>query len=344
MRSRSWLALAAAAALFAAGVPARAAEVGEKAPELAVGEWVQGTPAKIADGAGKTTWLVVLWGTFETDCLTAMPALNTLYSKHKDAGLEIVGLSAEPADQVRTYLATHKVDYRMAVDPLGKVTSAYAGEVRSLPMAWLIDKTGTVVWRGAPGGAGPVVERVLGGKYDMKKAGDLAQHQRAMFVALQRGNWDEVVAAAEKVLEIEPADSTALALANFALSQRGDAAAFKAFMQRHIERSKDDAKALGRIALQLSNESDLAWRDVNGALTAAKRAVEISKGEDADALEAYGRVLFTIGLAEPAIEQQKKVIALEGSDEGHKKLLAYYEACVAARKKVAAPAPPPKKK
>lgn len=344
MTSRFWLALLAAAALCLGAVPARAADVGDKAPELNVGEWVQGAPAKIADGAGKTTWLVVLWGTFETDCITAMPALNTLYAKHKEAGLEIVGLSAEPADQVRTYLASHKVDYRMAVDPLGKVTSAYAGEVRSLPMAWLVDKTGTVVWRGAPGGAGAIVEKVLGGKYDMKAAGDVAAHQRDMFLALSRGNWDKALEAAEKILEIEPADGMALAFANLSLQQRGDADAFKAFMKRHIARSKDDAKALVRIALQLSTEGQLDWRDVNSALEAGKRAVEISKGEDAEALEAYGRVLFTIGLAEPAIEQQKKAVALEGADEGHKKVLAYYEACVAARKKAVGPVPPPPKK
>src|SRR5262245_40355414 len=171
MRPRIWLVFVAAAALLASAAPARATEVGEKAPELAVGEWVQGTPAKIADGAGKTVWLVVLWGTFETDCIAAMPALNSLYAKHKDAGFDIVGLSAEPADQVRTYLNSTKVDYRMAVDPAGKVTSAYAGEVRSLPMSWLVDKTGTVVWRGPPSGAGAVVERVLAGTFDMKKAG-----------------------------------------------------------------------------------------------------------------------------------------------------------------------------
>jgi peroxiredoxin len=344
MRPRIWLALAAAGALLVASASARAAEVGQKAPELTVGEWVQGEPAKIADGAGKTVWLVVLWGTFETDCISAMPALNSLYAKHKDAGLEIVGLSAEPAEQVRTYLASHKVDYRMAVDPLGKVTSAYAGEVRSLPMAWLVDKTGTVVWRGAPGGAGPVVERVLGGKFDMQKASDIAQHQREMFIALSRGNWDAAAAAAEKILEIEPADQTALALAHISLQQRGDPEAYKAFMKRHITRSKDDAKALSRIATQLATEGQLDWRDVTSALEAGKRAVEISKSGDAEILEAYGRVLFTVGLAESAIEQQKKAIALEGADEGHKKVLAYYEACIAARKKAVAPTPPPKKK
>jgi peroxiredoxin len=344
MRTRSWLAFAAAAALLLGGASARAAEVGEKAPELNVGEWVQGSPAKIADGAGKNVWLVVLWGTFDSECIGAMPALNSLYAKHKDAGLEVVGLSAEPADQVRTYLSTHKVDYRMAVDPLGKVTSAYAGEVHSLPMAWLVDKTGTVVWRGAPGSAGAVVEKLLSGKLDMKKASDVAEHQREMFIALQRGNWDEVIVAAEKILDAEPSDQTALIFANLALRQQGDAEAFKAFMKRHIARSKDDAKALGRIAIQLATEGQLDWRDVNAALEAGRRAVEISKGEDAEALEAYGRVLFTIGLAEPAIEQQKKAVALEGADEGHKKVLAYYEACVAARKKAGAPTPPPKKK
>jgi peroxiredoxin len=344
MKSRAWLAIVTAAALLAGAAPARAADVGEKAPELTVGEWVQGAPAKIADGAGKSVWLVVLWGTYDTLNLGVLPSLNPLYAKHKDAGLEIVGISEEPADKVRTYLASHKVDFRMAVDPLGKVTSAYAGDVHIVPMSWLVDKTGTVVWRGAPGGAGAVIESVLKGTFDMKRAGSVAEHQRDMLVALSRQNWDEVLAAAEKILELEPSEGLALVLANVALQQRGDAEAFKAFMKRHVARSKDDAKALSGIAVQLATDGRLDWRDVNAAIEAGKRAVEISKGEDAEVLEAYGRVLFTIGLAESAIELQKKAIALEASDDGHKKLLAYYEACIAARKKAVGPAPPPKKK
>ena len=101
MRTRTWLALAAGCALLLGSAPARAAEVGEKAPELTVGEWVQGAPAKIADGAGKNVWLVVLWGTFETDCIAAMPALNSLYAKHKDAGLEI----EHEAEELRSYVS-----------------------------------------------------------------------------------------------------------------------------------------------------------------------------------------------------------------------------------------------
>lgn len=347
MRTNLWRGVLAAGALLLAAAPAAALDVGEKAPEIEVSEWVQGDPVKLADLSGKKVLLVVLWGTFESDCVDGMPELNKVLEKHKSAGLEIAAVSTEPADQVRTFLAYHKLDYRVAVDQYHKTADAYAGGERmKLPASWLVDKSGTVVWKGDPTrGLETVLGQVLEGKFDLAHAKDIAKRQQEMWDALWRNDWDKLAAACDKVLEIEPGDEQAFDFRIWAFRGKDDHAGFKAFMAKHVGRCKDDAEALRRAADQLAFGGGWDWRDVALAHDAARRAVELTKSGDADTLETYARVLFTVGLVDQAIAEQKKAVALEEKDQGHKQVLKWFEACAAARKKPAPPAkaPPTKK-
>ena len=346
---RTWSRAVATIAMLFAAAHAVALDVGEPAPEIDVSEWLQGGAAKLADDAGKKVWLIVLWGTFEADCVDALPELNKVYAKHKAAGFDIVAISTEPADQVRTFLAYHKLDYRVAVDQFHKTSDVYGKGIRKLPMSWLVDKTGAVVWKGDPAsGLERVLDEVIAGTFDSKRAIELAKRQqelgKAFWEALSGGKWDELIGVAEKVLAADPHDDMAFSYLMWGLRQKGDHAAFKTFMKGHVEACNDDADSLRSAAEQLALEGGLDWRDLDLALSAAKRAVELTKSADADAVETYGRVLFTIGLTEQAIEQQKKAVSLEDKDESHKQILAYYEACIAARKKATQLAPPPKRK
>lgn len=334
MRTHRWSFAAAALAFVAGARGALALDVGDRAPELDVAQWVQGEPAKIADGGGKL-WLVVLWGTFESDCVDAMPALNSVFEKYKEKGLEIAAISTEPADTIRTFLGHHKLDYRVASDPEGKVTGAYGEGVKSLPMSWLVDKAGVVVWKGGPGGAGRIVEEVLAGRFDMARAKEVEARQQEMWDALWRNDWAALGAAAEKILDADPADAQAFSMRMWAFRVKDDHAGFKAFMKKHLARVQDDASTLASVARELGTGGSYEWRDVATALDAARRAVELSKSKDADTLSTYAHILFTIGLGDQAVEQQKKAVAADEKNESRKQVLAYYEACVAARKKAA---------
>lgn len=346
-RSRDWCGALAAAALLVSGARALALDVGEKAPEIDVSEWVQGDPVKLADVSGKKALLVVLWGTFEADCVDAMPELNKVLEKNKAAGFDVVAVSTEPADQVRTFLAYHKLDYHVAVDQFHKTADAYAGGERmKLPASWLVDKSGTVVWKGDPArGLDGILGSVLEGKFDLAHAKDVAKRQQEMWEALFRNDWDKLAAACDKILEIEPGDEQAFDFRMWAFRGKDDLAGFRTFIAKHVERCKDDAGALRRAAQELAFDGGWDWRDMELAHKSAKRAVEISKSADADVLETYARILFTAGLVDQAIAEQKKAVTLEDKDQGHKQILKFFEACAAARKKAPAPpAKPPAKK
>ncbi len=345
MRNLVRTAAVAAAAVALGGGAAFALEVGDKAPELEVSDWAQGPAVKLADGAGKSVYLVEFWRTFEGDCADAIPVLNGLADKYRAKGLEVIAVSTEPVDDVKKFLADHKASFRVAIDQFHNAQAAW-GEVRRFPFAWLVDKTGTVVWEGDPTrGLERVLDSVVAGKYDYRREVEKEKRRREMNEAMWGGDFERLAELAEKVLEVDPGDAEALNFRMMAFQMKQDGDGFRKFMKSHVDRCKDDAKALAHAAVQAVTSGPWDWRDPDLALGAARRAVEISKGADADILSSYASVLYTIGALDQAVEQQKKAVALDDKDEDGKKALAYYVACLEARKKVAAPtSAPPKKK
>jgi thiol-disulfide isomerase/thioredoxin len=125
------------------------------APELAVAEWIDQTPAKLSDLRGQVV-LLDFWATWCGPCQVTIPKLNSLHKKYKDKGLVILGVtkyegSAEgrrltPAEEVaflRQFKKKNGVSYGYAVaDPADKNSENYG--VSSIPTAVLIDRQGIV--------------------------------------------------------------------------------------------------------------------------------------------------------------------------------------------------------
>jgi tetratricopeptide (TPR) repeat protein len=352
--------IAVAAAALVCGVrPAHAAaDVGEKAPEIAVSEWIQGDPLKVADGAGSRTLLIVFWRTFCDSMGDALSRLDALQKERKDKPFDVVALTTEPADLVRTYIAYHKVDLRIGIDQFHAAQDAYLKkDDKQMPIAWLVDKTGVIVWKGSPWGCSGMVDKVLAGTFDLAKAKQNAAREERMWTAYEAEDWATLATESESVLASDPNHERAFDFRLRAFREKGDRAGYQKFMKAYVEKGKDDAAALVRASNQLLtqpgekflfrsftgffrmvNRRDPKddWREVDLAFSTAKRAVEASKSADTSALGAYVNVLATVGLLEEAIEQQKKLVALDAKNSDNAKYLAYLEACLAARKKATA--------
>ena len=75
-----------------------------------------------------------------------------------------------------------KMDYNVAADgferTMAKTWMEAAGQ-NGIPAAFVIDKSGKIVWIGHPmGGLDKVLDEVIAGTYDVKKAAELAEKQR----------------------------------------------------------------------------------------------------------------------------------------------------------------------
>ena len=133
------------AAVLLASMPAAvlAVEAGGRAPEIALKPLAGATaPASLAALKGSVVY-VDFWASWCTPCLRSMPALRTLYGKHKDQGFVVVGVNKDvDAVEAERFLRRFPVPFPLADDAGDAVAKAF--DVKTMPSGYLIDRAGMV--------------------------------------------------------------------------------------------------------------------------------------------------------------------------------------------------------
>jgi thiol-disulfide isomerase/thioredoxin len=157
-------------------------KVGDPAPKLQTGKWVQGEPVK--DFQKGKAYLVEFWATWCPPCRRSIPHLNEIYNKFKDKGLVVIGQDCWERDESLVAPFVKKMGsemtYRVALDDktsnkrgqMATTWMAAAGR-DGIPSAFLVDTKGVIAWIGHPMALKEdVIEQVLAGKYDVRKAAE----------------------------------------------------------------------------------------------------------------------------------------------------------------------------
>ncbi len=107
---------------------------------------VSGASLQLSDLRGKVV-LLNFWATWCVPCQTEMPAIEALYQRYKDRGLEVVAVNLDRLSTagVEAFLTEVKVSFPVVLDPSWSTAQAY--RVVGLPTSYLIDRSGRVVVR-----------------------------------------------------------------------------------------------------------------------------------------------------------------------------------------------------
>jgi thiol-disulfide isomerase/thioredoxin len=348
-RSLSAITLALAAG-FTLAARAASLNVGDPAPKLQTGKFVQGDP--VTEFAPGKAYIVEFWATWCPPCRASIPHLNETYSKFKDKGLIVIGQDCWEHDEslVAPFIKTmgDKMAYRVALDNKdgskdGKMADTWmtAAGRNGIPSAFLIDTTGHVAWIGHPMTLKEeTIEDVLAGKYDLKAAAAEQAKQNAeeekeqakakeeqavmkpyaskLQAAMQEKDWDAALGDLDDLAKVAPKrmiDQLSRIRFKVLISKKDDTAAFKVLRQLG-DAHKDEPVMQNDLAWLIVSDKSIEHPDLDLAQTLAQRATEGAKdpAQKGMFMDTLARVKFMQGSKEDAIALQEKALTLSGDD------------------------------
>jgi thiol-disulfide isomerase/thioredoxin len=304
--------------------------VGDPAPKLEPGKWMQGDLVK--EFARGKAYLVEFWATWCGPCRESIPHLNEIHNKFKDKGLVIIGQDCmeRDEDKVEPFIQKmgDKMTYRVALDNKtdsqeGRMAETWmqAAGAQGIPTAFLVDTKGVIAWIGHPMALKEsVIEAVLAGRFDAKKA---AEEQKKVALAMQNAqrafqakNWTEAEAALAELQKVVPEDERDNLdgyQLEIDLGKKDYPAAYKV-AEKLSDAHKDNQNLQNRLAWRLINDKQIEKPDLAVAEKIANRANDLAKGKDAGILDTLARVKFMQGKKSEAIAFQEKAVELAEAD------------------------------
>ncbi|AKU97201.1 thioredoxin family protein [Labilithrix luteola] len=102
---------------------------------------LSGAPASLDKLRGQVV-LVDFWATWCGPCRMLAPKLSALKDRYGAQGLNVVGITTDPAEKAAVFAERNQMRYGVVVDKEGDTSRAYG--ISSLPTMLLIDKRGVV--------------------------------------------------------------------------------------------------------------------------------------------------------------------------------------------------------
>ncbi len=311
--------------------------IGSPAPKLPVAEWVKGKPVTLGDGG---IHVVEFWATWCGPCKVSIPHLTAMAKKYAGkadfTGVSVWERGADVPTLVKTFVTKMgtKMDYHVARDDakgtLAATWMTAAGQ-DGIPTAFLIDKTGKVVWIGHPmDGLDEAVGKVVAGTFDTAsaakgikekqeaKAKDAAKSAKldelfgpALALARQK-KLPEAVAAIDAVLASNAGYAGDVAPLKFRMMMSYDEVGAQSYAARAAKAElKDKPETLNQIAWGIVEPKSVVKKpDYTSAVIIAEAGVAATQGKDPMVLDTLSYAYEKAGDLDKAISTEEKAVGL----------------------------------
>jgi thiol-disulfide isomerase/thioredoxin len=212
MKCVTVLTVALASSLGVAPLRAGDLTIGSSAPSLEGMTWLKGEPVDLSAAQGQHLTVVEFWATWCPPCVASVPHLTELQHQYGE-NLRILGVTREDPnntlDQVQAFVRKRgdKMDYSVAFDARGDMWAAYmdAAEQGGIPTAFLVDKTGTIVWIGGPrDGLDEAISQVTAGTFDLDLCKKLFDLDQSVQVARRAKDWETTIKRLDEAIALKP--------------------------------------------------------------------------------------------------------------------------------------------
>jgi thiol-disulfide isomerase/thioredoxin len=327
--------------MFAACIVQAELMVGDKAPRLQTGKWIQGEPVGAFDS--NHVYIVEFWATWCGPCVGSIPHLNQLWQKFKDKDVVVIGVNVWDSDNsVAPFVKKMgtNMTYRVSLDDKSQNEDGLMSanwwprktNHHGIPTAFIIGRDGRIAWIGHPMGLQEaVLDEIVSGHYDLAKAAveykkaleenDKFQTlQEELFSAVKQKKWDDAESALKGISAMYPK------------SQGFTSVRLKVFLgQKKMDEAYQFAESFSNAhATNDMWQNELAWIIATGdnvdphclglAKTMAERAVQLTDGKNTGALDTLARVQFMLGSKAEAIATEERAASMEPDQNEKNKL------------------------
>jgi tetratricopeptide (TPR) repeat protein len=346
MKTHIYLGIALLALVTGAFAAEPTLKVGDPAPNLQNGQWVQGDPVKGFDR--DKAYIIEFWATWCRPCRISIPHLNEIYNKYKGSGLVVIGQDSFEQDDslVAPFVKSmgDKMTYPVALDDkkteekgvMAKTWMVAAGQ-NGIPTAFLVGKDGRIAWIGHPMTLqDSVIEEVLAGKFDIEKAAAEQARQiknepavnalwQDFYAARKDKKWDVALARLDDIEKLTPeVERFGLGTSRFSiLIAKKDYHAAYLLAGQMSDAQPENANVQNELAWTMATDMTIEQRDLPLADKIATRAVAASKSADGGILDTLACVLFMEGNQERAVALEEQAENVDPKQEFQKRLEGY---------------------